>query len=161
MCQVTNTPWEEHPVSEAVKHQASDQRDPGEVLVEGKNGSAVLEGNGCNQGVNGCERDAFAARCPVDRSRGAIGLEASGLEHVPLCEKPLNTAGVPGEPLQDLGYHHSSKGEGFAFLNHAPQFATRASGRGTEKVNPDRAVDQDQARFLRAACRSPFQTPLP
>jgi hypothetical protein len=32
---------------------------------------------------------------------------------------------------------------------------------GTEEINPDRAIHEDQTRFLRMARKSPFQTPLP
>src|SRR5271166_2925304 len=99
------------PESEAVEHQPGDKRDSGEVPVEGKKAGAVFQGNGCNQGINCGKRHAFSACLTVDLSRHAISCKALGLEHVPPGEKLLNTTGVPGEALQELGYHHSRQGE--------------------------------------------------
>jgi hypothetical protein len=48
-----------------MKRQLRYVRDSGEVPVEGKNASAVLQSNGRNQGVNRGEGNAFCARCPV------------------------------------------------------------------------------------------------
>lgn len=146
---------------ETVKGQPSDARDPREVLVEREDTRVMFESNGCDQGIYRGERNAFSARGPVDRGRFPIGCESPGLEQIPLRQKLLNPAGIPGEALQDLGYDHSSKYERFAVGNKPPEFRTPVPGRRTKEVHPDRAIDQNQLRFLREALRSPRQIPVP
>ena len=73
----------------------------------------------------------------------------------------LHAINISSETLQDLHDDNASQGKGFGFLNHSPQFITRAAGRGTEKIDPDGSVNQDHARFRRKRLRSPFQIPLP
>ena len=54
----------------------------------------VFEGKGCNEGVDGRERDASRPCCTVNCGRFAIGFKSLGLQHVPLCQEPLNRARV-------------------------------------------------------------------
>src|ERR1035441_8206982 len=70
-------------VSDAVEHQACDQRDSGEVVIQGEDARAMFKRNGCDQGVNGGQRDAFSTRRAVDRGRSAVRFEPFGLQHVP------------------------------------------------------------------------------
>src|ERR1019366_8031285 len=59
--------------SETIEYQAGDAGDCGEILVEGKNASAMFKSNGCNQGINRGERNASCMSRAVDRGRFPIG----------------------------------------------------------------------------------------
>jgi len=83
--------------SEPIGYQPRDPRNSGEVRVKCKHACAVLQGNGCNEGLNSCEGNPARA-CGAVHCRGlAIGFKALRLQHVPLCQEPFDAAGIPGQ----------------------------------------------------------------
>lgn len=68
---------------------------------------------------------------------------------------------VAGESLQNFGDDDSRGGKRLRLGDHPVQFSASTTGRGAEEIDPDRAIHQDQTRFLREPFKSPFQIPLP
>jgi hypothetical protein len=70
-----------------------------EKLIQSEDARAMFQRNGCNQSVNGGQRDALATCQAVDRGRSAVRFSPFGLQHVPFAQKAFNSAGVPGNAL--------------------------------------------------------------
>ena len=111
----------------------------------------MIKGNGSNEGINGGERESFRAPEAKNSSRLAVGGEAKGFEHFPLRKMTLNLVDVTPEALQDLGHYNTRERKGFCIGNHSAQFSPGTTAGRAEEVDPNRGIDQDQMRFLRAA----------
>ena len=70
-------------------------------------------------------------------------------------------SGVTNETLQNFGDDDASESDRLVFGNHATQFSTCRTRAGTEEINPNGAIDENQTRFLRAALSLPDHMPLP
>jgi hypothetical protein len=135
--------------------------DAGEVFVERENGSAVIDGNGGNQGIDGGQANTPGTGETKDDSGVAIRGKTHRIENVPHGKIAFDFGDATGQALQDLGYDHSGNRERLGIGYHAAKFFAGASGDWAEKIDPDGAIDQNQSRFLRAAFKFPFQIPLP
>src|SRR6266436_4826053 len=120
-----------------------------------------MQGDGGNQRVDRGQTDALGTREPENSRRFTIRGESSGLEEVPHGKIALDLADVASQALQDFGDDDSGDCERLGVGNHAAEFIAGAAWEGTEKIDPDRTVDQNQTRSLRVAFKSPFQIPLP
>jgi len=70
-------------------------------------------------------------------------------------------ADVTSQSLQNFANDYSGNCEGLSLCNHAAEFFAGTTWKRAEKIYPDGTINQYQTRFLRAAFKSPFQTPLP
>lgn len=144
-----------------MQRQPGETRDSREILVQSKDAGAMLERNGRDESIYGCQTNSFGAPQAENRSGFAVGLEASGLKHLPLRKIMFYLADVPRETLKNLGDHYSGERKRLGVADHAPEFSACAARRGTQEIDPHRAIHQNQLRFLRMAFKSPFQIPVP
>jgi len=111
----------------------------------------MIKGDGSNESVDGGERESSRAAETENCSCFAVCGEPERFEQIPLRKVTLDLADVTPEALQDLGNYDARKSNGFCIGNHPAQLGTSATRGGAEEVDPNRGIDQNQTRFLRAA----------
>src|SRR5262249_7498923 len=121
----------------------------------------MIKGNGSNECADCGQRESFCATGTENSSRLAVRGETKGLDHFPLGKMTLDLVDIAPEALQDLGHNHARKGERLCIGYHPAQLSPSATRRRTEEVDPNRGIDQNQTRFLRANLKLPFQIPMP
>ena len=111
----------------------------------------MIKGNGSNESVDGGERKSLCTTETENSSRFAVGGEAKRFEHFPLRKMMLDLIDVTLQALQDLGDDNARESKGFSICNHSTKFIPGSTRGRAEEFDPDRRIDQDQTRFLRAA----------
>lgn len=128
----------------------SDTSNAREILIDREKNGPMIKGNGSNKRVDGGQRESFCATDAKNSSRFAVRGEAERLEQVPLRKMTFDLVDVASEALRDFGNDHARKGKGFCIGYHPAQLSSSATRRGIEEVDPNRGIDQNQTRFLRA-----------
>src|SRR5216683_2682495 len=110
-------------IRQRIQSKGSHARDAGEILVQTEETRVVFKSNGRDQGIDGCQTDAFRSSQPRNHGCLTVGGETARLKHLPQGKIVLNALDIPPKPLKDLRHDNSSEREGFDFLNHSPQCA--------------------------------------
>ncbi len=153
--------WREEIGSKHIDGEPDGTGDSREVLVQGKERSAMFQCNRCDQSVDGRKGDTLRTRGPKDARCFSICRKSLRFEHVPLRQILLQATNVTLKALQNLRDDHSCECKRLCVGDHTAQFGSGRSRGRAEKINPDGTIHQDQTRFLRRALKSPFQMPLP
>jgi hypothetical protein len=73
-----------------------------EIVIQRKEDGSPLQGQNCNEGVNGCEGHASRPRQSDQRRGLLIRLESPGLKQSPAAQLHLNRLNVPAKTLEDF-----------------------------------------------------------
>jgi len=131
------------------------------VAVQRKDCGGVLDRYAGNNGIRRSQADALRSRQAEEGCGTPISLETARFQEVKKREIVFDAFDVALQALEDLRHDYASDCHRRTLLDQSPEFVSGRTWPGTEEIDPDRAVHQDQARFLRIARRSPFQTPRP
>src|SRR5262249_40249070 len=110
----------------------------------------MIKGNGSNERVDCSQRESFCAAGAENSSRLAVRGETKRLDQFPLRKMTLDLVDIAPEALQDLGHNHARKSKRLCIGYHPAELSSSATRRRTEEVDPNRGIDQNQTRFLRA-----------
>src|SRR5215467_16382477 len=110
----------------------------------------MIKGNGSNERVDRGQRESFCAAGTENSGSFPVRRETHRLEHFPLGKMMLDLIEIAPEALQDLAHNYARKGERLCIGYHPAQLSSSATRRRTEEVDPNRGIDQNQTRFLRA-----------